>query len=265
MNKAVRLVAIGFALLLAVSIIGGVLSLLFAIPEMLTPDVGKETVYTFDERDIDSLDIELSAADLKITRGDELTVSVSSDRIKVSEKKGELAVTDTKSFISIRNKAYKVEITLPEAVELEKADIDTGAGEIEIEGLVAERLTLELGAGRVKISEIVINDRVDISGGAGELEISAAEITDLNLDAGVGAVKFDGRLSGSCDIDCGVGECELNLEGGKESYSIIVDTGLGNYTIDGEKMRDGQIYGNGECIIDIDGGVGEVSVEFSGQ
>ena len=97
-------------------------------------------------------------------------------------------------------------------------DISAGAGTVKIDTLSAEKLFLDLGAGEVNIEELTAKDSAKINGGAGELN--------------------------------------LTLLGSPEDYRITLDKGVGEATLDGKKMQDGEVYGSGDTRIDIDGGIG---------
>lgn len=261
-HKVIRWIVIAFAVFLAGSIICGVLSLLFALPAALTPDTGDEQVFTAQSPEsIRRLDINLSAADLTVTAGEELTVTVNSDRVKVSEKEGVLSVADEKGFF-FNKKAYSVQIVLPKDRVLDVCDIETGAGALNVTGLNTSELELELGAGKAEIKELTVGFFAEISGGAGDISMKDVDITDLDLDLGVGKTELSGKLSGVCDIDTGVGELSLKLSGGEELYTVKANTGVGEFKVAGRKMSDGEVSGSGNCRIDIDGGVGKVSVDF---
>lgn len=85
---------------------------------------------------------------------------------------------------------------------------------------------------------------------------------NLELDMGMGATKVSATLSGDCDLDMGIGELALTVLGDKADYTIEVNKGVGEYTIDGEKIRDNEKIGNGTNHLQLDGGIGEVKVEF---
>ena len=57
--------------------------------------------------------------------------------------------------------------------------------------------------------------------------------------------------------------CALTLLGKPEDYRIRLDKGLGEARLDGQKMYDDAVYGNGIHSIEIDGGVGELKIEFT--
>ena len=53
--------------------------------------------------------------------------------------------------------------------------------------------------------------------------------------------------------------------GKKEEYRTKINKGLGNVTVDGKKVSDNEVVGNGENKIDIDGGIGEIKIDFRGE
>ena len=54
----------------------------------------------------------------------------------------------------------------------------------------------------------------------------------------------------------------IKLMDDKKNYTINVSKGLGNVTLDGQKLEMDRIYGTGENYLDIDGGVGEIKIDF---
>ena len=80
---------------------------------------------------------------------------------------------------------------------------------------------------------------------------------------GVGKLTLKSRIEGKSDLDYGVGETDLILLGSKDDYKIELDKGVGEARLDGESMRDDSVYGSGENFIQIDGGIGEINIEFS--
>ena len=80
---------------------------------------------------------------------------------------------------------------------------------------------------------------------------------------GVGELNLKSRIEGKSELDYGIGETELTLLGSREEYKIEIDKGIGEARLDGESMRDDSVYGSGENFIEIDGGIGEINIEFS--
>ena len=82
---------------------------------------------------------------------------------------------------------------------------------------------------------------------------------------GVGELNLTGELSGKSSIDYGVGETNIVLLGTDDDYKVKLDKGIGEATIDGIKMSDDSVYGAGKNYIEIDGGVGELSISFKAK
>ena len=156
----------------------------------------------------------------------------------------------------------QVILTIPTGTEFRKADISTGAGTFTVEELSAQRLRLNLGAGEVKIASLSASGSALIDGGAGEITIDGGSLNNLDFDMGVGEVSLTSRITGDSEIDYGVGQLNLTLLGKLDDYCIRLDKGIGEARLDGQKMYDDSVYGNGMNAIEIDGGVGELKIEF---
>lgn len=97
---------------------------------------------------------------------------------------------------------------------------------------------------------------------APENYVNGGSLSNLDFNMGVGETSLTSRLSGSCDFDLGIGSTKLILIGQSDDYAIDVNKGLGEITVDGKKMSDGGVFGEGNNRIKIDGGIGEISVVF---
>ena len=62
-------------------------------------------------------------------------------------------------------------------------------------------------------------------------------------------------------IDTGVGNLNLNLIG--KDYKIEVDKGLGIAKINGNEVSDGQVLGNGNVFVFVDGGIGTIDINYA--
>ena len=49
------------------------------------------------------------------------------------------------------------------------------------------------------------------------------------------------------------------------NYKINVSKGLGNVTLDGQKLEMDRVYGTGENYLDVDGGIGEIKIDSKEQ
>lgn len=254
-QRVIKYVAMGLALLLAVAIIGGVVSVvsLFVDADDITAE---RTVYPISSA-VTSLDIEVGAADLTIKQGDRFLVESNLKGLTVREDGDTLTVRHKKGVFRIEHDVV-LTVTVP-AQTLKQVTIATGAGRLTVDALSADVVELELGAGEVTINDLTVSREGQIDGGAGKLTVNGGKLHDLSLNMGVGQLSLTGELIGECEMDLGVGETNFILQGGKDKYTLDIEKGLGDVSVDG---TDVSRFGNGPNRIDIDGGVGAICIDF---
>ena len=103
--------------------------------------------------------------------------------------------------------------------------------------------------------------RADIDGGAGKIFIGGGSLSGLELDMGVGALYLHSELLGESNLNMGVGDVKLLLLGDKSNYRLDIDKGIGEVIFAGSTVSGGT-FGNGAHKVDIDGGIGRISIEF---
>ena len=263
-QKIIKYCAIAFAVFLIVSIIGGICGAIASI-SMLCGDedvVGEMKSYDVTET-VKRLEIDLSGARLTIKTGDRFVVESNHKYLKVETGDSALTIKEDQPAFGFHSEGAQVILTVPEDFTFESVIISAGAGAIKADALLAERLSLDLGAGEVDIETLTATAKASINSGAGELKISGGELADLDLDIGVGEANLKSCLTGDCSIDYGVGELNLTLVGAQEDYCITMDKGLGTAIINGVKMEDDTVYGSGETTVEVDGGVGELKIGFA--
>ena len=96
----------------------------------------------------------------------------------------------------------------------------------------------------------------------GRTELNSCEINNLKANMGIGEFTFSGKVTGKSKIDSGVGAINIGLKDNKNNYKIDVSKGIGNVTLDGQKIEKDGEYGTGENRLDINGGIGEIKVDF---
>lgn len=204
------------------------------------------------EQDCRNLELEYGAGQLEIYYGDVSDVQVDSKnvhglKITVGGEEGEetlyieggLNVTDASDS--------KLVIILPKEMQFEHVDMELGASQADIDGLLAEEIDLSVGAGQANIANV--NTRIlDMEVGAGEAGVTNLTVWNLNLEVGVGEanVQVNGAENDfNYRIECGVGEVVV----GNKSYG-----GLGaEQTIKNQESS---------YMIDIECGIGSVDVQF---
>ena len=232
--------------------------------------IENQTTY-YDSAEIQNLSISINAGTLDIKQGDgdkiQVDVQTHGGKVAVAQKADTLSIEDkTKSMFG--NRHIEITLYLPEKVSFDEVDIDVDAGEVvsDYDTLDCKKLTLNVDAGHMSISNVKASDTADISVGAGEMEIAAIEVKDLKMDTGVGKMEITGSVTGDVVADCGVGELDLTLANHEQDFNYEVDCGLGEIKVgsnnfsgfDGTKSMDN----NALQDMTIDGGVGSIKVAF---
>lgn len=161
------------------------------------------------------------------------------------------------------NNDSEIIIYIPEDMQFEEVNIETGAGKINIEDLYTQNLDISLGAGETNIKHLVVTDNTNIDGGAGKFTIESGKIHNLDFDMGVGETTILSEITGDNEIDSGVGNLKINVIGNREDYRVKVSKGIGSIKVNGEETASEQVIGNGKHEIDIDGGVGSIAIDFN--
>ncbi len=261
-QKVIRYTAIGLAALLAVSIVGGIISAVGFFCGFMFNDATYEDIKTYSiTSEIGSLYIDINAADITVKQGEEFSVESNLKHLSVKDENGLLYIKETKKlFVNYNNPS--VIIKIPAGTVFENAELKTGAGVLNVDTLCAKLLDCDFGAGEIRIGSLSASSDADIDGGAGKITISGGSINNLDFDMGVGQLNFTAFLTGDCDFDLDVGECNIMLLGARDDYKLEIEKGLGNISVDGKSVIDFGSSGTGKNKVEINGGVGNINVNF---
>ncbi|MBE6662592.1 MAG: DUF4097 domain-containing protein [Ruminococcaceae bacterium] len=262
-QKIIKYLAIAFAVFLAVSIIGGILGGVALLGGIVDGDTTTDDLKTYEIdplADIVCLDIEIGAADFAIKEADTFLVESNLKNLTVEESNGTLTIKEKTKFG--RYNDTKLTLYIPKDKGFRKADIETGAGRFTADSLIANELTLELGAGEVYLNKLGAASSAHIAGGAGKLTIANGTLCNLELEMGVGQLNLTADLYGKNELDLGVGESNITLIGPEENYSVDIEKGLGGITVNGKSVSDYGRVGNGQGLVEINGGIGAIHLNF---
>lgn len=263
-QRVIKYVAIAFAIFLAVNIISvivlgiGNLFMVFSNDEIIK----MHNLNIDHDYAINNLEIDVAGTSLVIEEGETFKIETNNKYIDIKQNKDNLIIKEKNHNWFRNNGKSKLVIYMPNNFELNKLDIDAGAGKVEISSLITNEIDFDLGAGQVIIDNLIARRKASIEGGAGEVIIKKGIINNLEFDMGVGHADITADLTGNSDIEAGVGELDIKLLGNKKDYRIRVEKGLGNINIDGENLKNNQTYGEGARNVLIEGGVGSISVKF---
>lgn len=262
-QKIIKYFSLAFAAFLIVSITYGIMMVFYSLslPLGLNKDDGETNNKNLlcGEAEFNSIKIDIDKSDLDIKMDSKFMIEANSDNIicKVSNNKLVIKEKDKIFFKS----PQKVIIYLPYNVNYRDVEIETDAGNVNIDDITAMKLDLELGAGKNVIRKIDVYD-ASIETGAGELRIDDGNINNLELDMGAGKIDITSRLSEISKIEAGAGYLKLNLIGKMDDYKLKVETGIGKTRVSGSTIKSNEIIGNGSSFVTIEAGIGEVDIDY---
>lgn len=268
-QKIIKYVAIAFGLYLAITIISFIAGIVLTIStgifgiQMITGLENVEKVDVTQEfEELSKLDLEINSSNLIIkTEGDKFKVETSQilESTHIENKNGTLKIKDTKKLAF--SKDSKIVIYIPNNIEIDEIKLEMGAGKVEIDNIISNKVDFNFGTGSVNINKLTSND-TDIECGAGNVIIKNADLSNVNIDTGVGKLLYSGFMKGKSEINCGIGKMDISLEGGSETYKIDVEKGIGDISINGTEVANRSVTGNGENRIEIDGGIGNIEIKM---
>lgn len=274
--RAVQVIIKVFALCLAgtiiISIVAallGVVSLLGVMAGVSDSIVGEmSTVWQEDTNSrVMNLDISVGASGVRVVEagsGSNVWIETNNKHITSWQDNNTLRVVE-KSHVMFSGFFERGELVIyvPKDLKLDTVEIAAGAGMLDIDKLVANRINLSLGAGTTTINEIDALKSAKISGGAGVVEIRDGKLYDLDLDMGAGKASITAEILGNSTVESGVGRLDLTLKGSSSDYKIKIEKGIGSVTVDGMDQHDNAVYGTGSNLIELETGIGAVQVNFT--
>ena len=264
-TQLIKYIAISLAIALTIGI---VLFVVTTITQFGNAFIKTETNEKYDEiktnTNISILDIDVKAVNVFIKKGEKLKIETNNKYIQIEEKDNKTFIVEKKHNIFKHDDSDLI-IYIPEDLTFDVIALESGAGKVSIETLKTKKLDFDLGAGKVEIVDLTVLTSAEINGGAGAIEINNSFINDLELELGVGKLELTSKLTGYNQINCGIGESNINLIGSQTDYKIKIDKGIGSAKIENDSIKDNTYQGNGDNIIDIDGGIGKIKIDFIPQ
>jgi len=263
-QRVIKYFAIAFAVLIIFNLVTSIIYGINMVENIFSKD--KTSDGNLEKVDIDDdysiLDIEVTNVDILVKNGDNFKIEKDSDDVRVREVGNKLLITEKDYGLFEEKRESELVVYVPEDYVFDSISIENGAGRVDVDYLKTKEIELDLGAGKVNLNKIDVSDEMSIDGGAGEIIINDGYVNDLDLDMGIGKVELNLSLTGNSEINAGVGEIFLTLLDDSNNYRINVNKGVGTVMIADSEMSDGSHYGDGNNIINIDGGIGNIKVDF---
>ena len=236
--------------------------------------------WTFDKEKIRALELDVEAGTLviKTTPEDACRVIVEHGRkgLRCEVKNGVLVIEENDSIYTLLDwsgdSTPRITVVLPEnLVEenvLESVQVSIGAGQVEANGLAAQKLDIDVDAGNFHAVELTVSGRCEIDVDAGDVNIRGGQIQGgLNVDVDAGSVVYRGVLDCDWQVDCDAGSVEVALAESMADHNYRVEYNMGSVQIGStefEGMSD-QAYLDNQAphTAQIQCDVGQVKVSFS--
>lgn len=275
-QKIIKYAAICLALFISVSIIGSIVATVFGIFGFANivkhGSRQSESVRFYNTfSDVKSMDITLDTADFNIVIGNEFKVEADNvtksfvcrqdgDTLIIDENEGEFNLF---GFIN-NNMSTKVNVYVPEGYIFDDIELHGGVGNINVNSLKTESLTLKLGVGDFTGNKIE-STNTEIKGGVGDITIEDSKLNDMDLKSGVGNTGISGKITGTSKVSAGVGDVYLVIDGKKSEYTLNTTSGLGDIDVTESNPTSNT---SGYSIIpmyrlDVNGGIGDITVKFN--
>ena len=259
-QKVIKYLATTFAIFIIITIFSGILSFIYGLTIIFgteknsdMQDINLENVSTY-------LDVDLKYTNLTIEKGEFFLAKTNNSNIECIQDGNKLKIVE-KNNKMFKHKNEDIIVYVPNDLKFEYVSISSNAGSVTIKNLITDSLKLDLGVGETKI-ENMLSNRTKINSDVGSLTVDNSVLENLDFDMGIGEAIITAKILGNSKIDAGIGNLDLKVQDNKENYTIESDSGIGNIKIDGNKVAEDTKYGNGKNIIKINGGIGNIDVEF---
>lgn len=239
---------------------------------------GKEMVRTQKTNQIAStnirkIDLRMKTRNIVIKSGDVESISyegiLDTDEIKVDQEK--LKIEDHSKLLKNVNKNVTLEIIIPNRL-IHEIEIENKTGDVTLQGIETNELSLELGVGDVELEEVTSHSETEIKGGTGDIQVKDSTFySKFDIEEGAGDVIFIGELMGNIKINCGIGDVKLEVDNHRDNYHIVAEGGVNSLKIDGEKIggslatQYNDNYEKNRFDMKLEVGVGDIQVNFNDQ
>lgn len=199
---------------------------------------------SFSAENISNLQLELGGCEVTLGISPDAEYHVSAKSIKkmqayVSGDTLYVRVTTTGQINSLNT---KVEILIPEGTVFDEVEASMGAGDFTIASLSADTIKMEIGAGRLQTEKVTARE-LKIELGAGQVVIKDAMVSGkFKAEIGAGELRFTGSVPGDMDVECAMGNADINITGSSEKdHNYDLECSAGNMTV-GSRSHSGVAF-----------------------
>jgi len=190
--------------------------------------VGKSAAVLLGCGSIDANNVE-GDLDLR-TRSGAVTANDLKGNIRLDTGSGEVDARKVQGDLDVNTGSGSVKVS--DVRDATTVTLDTGSGEVVVNGVIAKSLKVDTGSGSVDLRDVEADD-VSVDTGSGGVDGAAVAANELKVDTGSGGVEFElvKMGSGSYVIDTGSGGVRLDMPR-SVSARFDVETGAGSIDAD---------------------------------
>lgn len=163
----------------------------------------------------ENLDIEFPVGTLKIYTGDVEQIQIEQETVPGFKVYTDERTLHIESSVGFNNKGSDqvIKLVIPQNMKFNEVDLEIGAGDAEIEGLIANKINIEVGAGRLYMKPEGAQDNYnyEVECGIGEIKIGKDSYSGL----GTAQKIINPGANRWLDVECGAGKIQIDFnEGG---------------------------------------------------
>lgn len=181
---------------------------------------GSEVKNSMDFSNTKGIDVEVDKMLVEVVATDEEKVRVENTAVKeigveISEDEDTVEIRTTKNANGI-NDGGKLTLYIPRNIQLPELSIQVNNGKINLNGIQANELDLEIGRGEINAADFV----------AGELSVSCEQ----------GKADIKGTAQRDVDLECGAGAINFTANGAQTDFNYEIEVGAGAVQLGGQKF-----------------------------
>ena len=212
----------------------------FSLPRRNWDGTGKTV------RDTENIDYNIKATvnsiNIDVAVGDiEIIPNAQNARVEVRDyPKGILSISEDSGTLTIRDMSgYNININRPALLkitiylagsDLNNVDIKVDAGNVNVGGIKADGITLELDAGDLTITDAVFG-KLDCRLAFGKADILDTTVGTLYAKLDAGDFKFSGDITKEADIKNNFGNVKLDLKEAEDNYYFDCSVSFGDISV----------------------------------
>ena len=137
---------------------------------------------------------------------------------------------------------HKINLVIPKNYVFKEVKLSLGAGNIEGEGLEAEKILADIGAGNMEIETLKAGKNIEVSVGAGNFEIDEMKAEELKIKCDAGRVYAEeAEVKKDITLTCDAGYVYMDIKESQESYNYDLKCSMGSISV-GDESYNGHVF-----------------------